>query len=51
LGEVTTEASDVGVLLFSAPKHVGLGDLAETLHGWARIDRGAAVDRSAENPA
>ena len=34
LGEVTTEASDVGILLFSGPKQVGLGDLAETLYTW-----------------
>ena len=34
LGEVTTEASDVGILLFSGPKQVGLADLAETLHAW-----------------
>jgi GTP-binding protein len=34
LGEVATEASDMGLLLFSGPKHVGLSDLAETLYGW-----------------
>ncbi|MFZ2987253.1 ribosome biogenesis GTP-binding protein YihA/YsxC [Ideonella sp.] len=36
LAEMITEASDVGLLLFSAPKHIGLSDLAETLHGWTR---------------
>ena len=34
LGEVITESADVGMLLFSGPKHVGLSDLAETLHDW-----------------
>jgi GTP-binding protein len=32
---VTSDEADVGLLLFSAPKHTGLSDLAETLHGWA----------------
>ncbi len=36
LAEMITEESDVGLLLFSAPKHIGLSDLAETLHGWTR---------------
>ena len=39
LGEVTTEASDVGILLFSGPKQVGLGDLAETLYTWMHSPR------------
>ena len=34
LGEVATDAADMGLLLFSGPKHVGLADLAETLYGW-----------------
>lgn len=34
LGEITTEASDVSMALFSALKRVGVGDAAETLHGW-----------------
>lgn len=29
-----TEQADVGILLFSATKQVGLGDLAETIQGW-----------------
>lgn len=35
LGDLVTEESDVGILLFSAPRHLGLGDLAETLHAWS----------------
>jgi GTP-binding protein len=35
LADLATEAADVGVLLFSAPKHIGIGDLAETVHSWA----------------
>jgi len=34
LAAVATEEADVGMLLFSGPKHTGLADLAETLHGW-----------------
>ncbi|MDE2368918.1 MAG: YihA family ribosome biogenesis GTP-binding protein [Burkholderiales bacterium] len=34
LGEVSTEASDIGVALFSALSRQGLGDVAETLYGW-----------------
>jgi GTP-binding protein len=34
LGETTTDESDVGILLFSGPKHIGLGDLAETVYSW-----------------
>ena len=36
LGEVATEAADLGLLLFSGPKQVGVSDLAETLYGWTR---------------
>ncbi len=34
LAEVTTESADISVALFSALSKQGLGDLAETLHGW-----------------
>lgn len=34
LAERVSEQADVGMLLFSAPKQLGLGDLAETLRGW-----------------
>lgn len=34
LGAVSSEAADVGMLLFSAPKRQGLDDLAQTLYGW-----------------
>ena len=36
LGEVATEQADVGVALFSALSRLGLGDAAQTLHGWTR---------------
>ncbi len=35
LADLATEAADVGLLLFSAPKQIGLADLAETVHAWA----------------
>jgi GTP-binding protein len=35
LGGIATEQSDVGVTLFSALSKQGLGDVAETLYGWA----------------
>jgi len=34
LGEVSGESTDIGVTLFSALSRQGLGDVAETLHGW-----------------
>jgi GTP-binding protein len=34
LAEITTESSDIGVTLFSALSKQGLGDVAETVHGW-----------------
>lgn len=34
LGELTTEAADVSMLLFSAPKRIGLDDMATTLYDW-----------------
>jgi GTP-binding protein len=36
LGEFTTEQADVGMCLFSALNKTGIGDAAETLHGWVR---------------
>jgi hypothetical protein len=48
LGEVTTEASDVGILLFSGPKQVGLADLAETLHAWMHPAAAEASDEANE---
>jgi len=44
LAEVTAESSDIGVTLFSALNRQGLGDVAETLHGWARPAVGGSVD-------
>jgi GTP-binding protein len=36
LAEVSTESSDIGVMLFSALSRQGLEDFAETLHGWRK---------------
>lgn len=36
LGEMASEEADIGVTLFSALSRQGLGDVAETLHGWTR---------------
>lgn len=36
LGELASEQADIGVTLFSALSRQGLGDVAETLHGWTR---------------
>jgi len=38
LGEVATEESDVGIVLFSALKKVGVGDAAQVLRSWAASD-------------
>lgn len=35
LGEFASEASDIGVALFSALTRAGLDDVAQTLHAWA----------------
>jgi GTP-binding protein len=35
LGEMATEASDIGVTLFSALNNTGVGDVAQTLRQWA----------------
>ncbi|NDY91200.1 ribosome biogenesis GTP-binding protein YihA/YsxC [Ideonella livida] len=40
LGALASEAADIGVLLFSAPKAQGLGDLAETVRSWIRPSAG-----------
>ncbi|MCA0176665.1 MAG: ribosome biogenesis GTP-binding protein YihA/YsxC [Proteobacteria bacterium] len=34
LEDIATETADIGILLFSAPKQQGVGDLALTLRGW-----------------
>jgi GTP-binding protein len=36
LAEMASEAADLGVMLFSALKREGLGDMAQALHGWVR---------------
>ncbi len=36
LGEFVTEASDIGVTLFSSMRRVGIEDVAEQLHGWMK---------------
>ena len=43
LGARVSEQADVGMLLFSATKHQGLADLAETVHGWVHPQSGPAV--------
>ncbi len=45
LGEGATGESDIGVALFSALARTGLGDVAETLHGW--VDAPAAASTPA----
>jgi len=40
LGEIATEYSDVSVMLFSALKRSGVGDLALTLRSWAANEKG-----------
>ena len=39
LADLATETSDVGLLLFTAPKRQGLDDLAETVHSWIHPSR------------
>ncbi len=34
LADLATDSADLGLLLFSAPKHIGIADLAETVYGW-----------------
>ena len=36
LGEVSTDNADIGVTAFSALSRLGLGDVAQALHGWTR---------------
>jgi GTP-binding protein len=48
LAELATDDADLGILLFSAPKHIGLGDLAEALYGWTRPKPPAAAEAEAE---
>jgi GTP-binding protein len=36
LGELSTEAADIGVTLFSALKNAGVSDVAQILQAWAR---------------
>jgi GTP-binding protein len=42
LADVTTEASDISVTLFSALNRQGLGDVAETVYSWTHGQRPAA---------
>ncbi len=41
LAEMTTEASDIGVTLFSALNRQGLGDVAEAIYSWTHAPAGA----------
>ncbi len=45
LGELTTEASDVSIALFSSLKRIGIGDAALTLQQWCALDA-PSVDAS-----
>ncbi|WP_396266988.1 ribosome biogenesis GTP-binding protein YihA/YsxC [Ideonella sp.] len=49
LGELTTEAADVSMLLFSAPKRIGLDDMATTLYDWTH-PAAAAPEPAAADP-
>ncbi|MBQ0935436.1 ribosome biogenesis GTP-binding protein YihA/YsxC [Ideonella paludis] len=49
LGELTTEAADVSMLLFSAPKRIGLDDMATTLYDWTHPPA-AAPEAPASDP-
>jgi GTP-binding protein len=52
LAEITTESSDIGVTLFSALSKQGLGDVAETVHGWTHAQPQApAQPIDDQNPA
>ncbi len=47
LAEISTEASDIGITLFSALSKQGLEDVATTLHGWRPVEplaSGVSVD-------
>jgi GTP-binding protein len=49
LAELATDEADLGLLLFSAPKQLGLAELAETVHGW--VHPTAHISAAAEAPA
>ena len=55
LAEVTTEASDISVTLFSALNRQGLGDVAEAVYGWTHAGAAGlpvpADDGAADGPA
>jgi GTP-binding protein len=44
LADVSTENSDIGVTLFSALSQQGLGDVAQTLHGWVHPPAAAPAE-------
>jgi GTP-binding protein len=48
LAEVSTDESDLGILLFSGPKQVGLADLAETLYAWMHPGAATPTDEVTE---
>ncbi len=47
--KLTTEAADVSMLLFSAPKRIGLDDMATTLYDWTH-PAAAAPEAPAADP-
>lgn len=48
LGEFVTDEADIGVALFSAPKRIGLDDVALAVRGW--VHPGEAVDQESVDP-
>ena len=51
LEPLATEASDVGVVLFSALKRTGLEDVAQALHEWVHAPVPVATEAAADDPA
>lgn len=50
LADLATDDADIGILLFSAPKQLGVADLALTLRGWLSESPAPAAD-SASTPS
>jgi GTP-binding protein len=51
LGDVSTDASDISVTLFSALSRNGLEDVAEVVHGWAQAQAQAQAQAEPEPTA
>ncbi|MDE1999458.1 MAG: YihA family ribosome biogenesis GTP-binding protein [Burkholderiales bacterium] len=48
LADIVTDESDVGLVLFSALKKVGVGDVAQALQEWAATDEFAQAEAAAQ---